>query len=150
MTIFVRFRNSLRNHGFLQLAAKINTSRRRFETLPLMTRRDVLQTLNWLLSDWPDRFLKVCKEVQFSSSYLFDHSNSHTFQRISFWLWEPVYLNNHRKYYAPSSLEIENAAKFLAAKDSLTKSNLSLTLGVSWVNDQTKIKFAYLFDKNEI
>ena len=143
-----RLHTLLHNHGFLRQAIQINTTHRRFETLPLSIRHDVLRALCWLLSDWPDRFLNLCKEAQFSSSYLFDQCNKKGVRRIPFWLWEPVYINNHRKYYAPSPVEIANAAKFLSAKNSLTKSKLSLALGISWINNPTKDKYSYLFNNH--
>ncbi|MFZ6814933.1 TniQ family protein [Undibacterium sp. Rencai35W] len=136
--------------GFLELGKLTNlinepTKKRRMESLPISLRSEIMQTLGWLFEDWPHRFIGLCKQQKFSSSYLFDQAK-YNIADVPFWLWEPTYLYLHRRYYAPSNGEIDSAADYLLrTKGELKKGELAKILGVSWLNKKTLNRYASQF-----
>jgi hypothetical protein len=133
--------------GFQELGKLVNlenepTKKRRMESLSIPLRYEIMQTLAWLFEDWPDRFITICKQQKFSSSYLFDQTKKNV-AIVPFWLWEPTYLYLNGRYYAPSNDEIRSAADYLIrTRGELKKGELAKILGVSWLNKATLKRYA--------
>jgi hypothetical protein len=141
-----RLRKQLLQQEFLSLVVATPTKSQRVEALSLSLRYEIMRVLAWLWEDWPTRFIQLCQDTQFSSSYLFDHFSGPV-KNIPFWLWEPVYLNLSRKHYAPAEEEIDAVLAYLKRRQKIVKKiDVVRLLGVSWLNKATLKRLSAQFD----
>jgi hypothetical protein len=83
----------------LAVHEQVRKSRIPFEYLPLAVRGGIIQQAQWLLTDWPDRFLRVMKQTRTTSTPLF-----YDMAEIPFWYYnvvkENLYINNVNRRFS--------------------------------------------------
>jgi hypothetical protein len=96
-----------------------------FERLDLRDRHRVLLCAVWLLMEWPDRFLQVCREAGVSRSYVLD--DMHT---LPYWFDQLLNAELNKSGYVLTTEEARSAAEYLVRSgEKLTKKALQRVLG---------------------
>ncbi|OGX91498.1 TniQ family protein [Hymenobacter coccineus] len=76
----------------------VRTRRLPFELLPLRARGGVVRQAQWLLTEWPTRFVRVAKQNQVSSTPLLADM-----PEVPFWyhrvVWEHLHMNNKNRRF---------------------------------------------------
>lgn len=80
-----------------------------FDSCGLKERHQVLQGTLWLLEDWPDRFIRVCRKAGVSRSELLRDK-----EVLPFWIDELLLSNLSKKSHVTSDGEAAAAARLLA------------------------------------
>jgi hypothetical protein len=101
----------------------------------LNERRQLIQLVNCLLTDWPSRFIMHSRKHKLWSSVWLRHIESGPWERsrlAPFWFWSVVHDYLYRAPYSPSEQEIELAIEHLKRNgDTVNKSTLAQLLGIS-------------------
>jgi len=107
---------------------------RDIESLPVDERRMLLNMACYLLEEWPDRFVAVCKATRaWSATLLRD------LEPAPFWYWSVIHEHLYRYSYRPSDKEIDSAVRHLRKSgQALNKKVLSRSLGVTAVHRKRK------------
>lgn len=104
-------RSVLERHGILLVGSRV-TRYGGIDVQRTDARHSLLSASNWLLTEWPDRFLTVAGEARVSSRHLL-HFSMRGQAMTPFWLWEPVHKSLDRTMYVPPEEEIANAFSYL-------------------------------------
>ena len=115
----VEFRRGLELQGF----SLAEVSGKRYGGVDVHRREarcKLLAACGWLLTDWPDRFLRIASTVNISSNRLL-HFSLKGQAATPFWLWEPVHLCLDRSMYVPSEQEILNSFRYLVRAGGQTR-----------------------------
>lgn len=72
----------------------------------------LLAAAEWLLGEWPDRFLRIASRSGVSSNHIL-HFSLRGQAATPFWLWEPVHLVLDHAMYVPTEQEIRNTYRYL-------------------------------------
>lgn len=99
------------------------------EFMPLGERYCLVAMANWVLSDWPHRWVSFCRDTGLWTSEVFRDMDE-----IPFWYWEPCHEELNRSSYHPSDQEVWEAGDYLARDGTvLNEREISKMLGVSQV-----------------
>jgi TniQ len=109
----------------------------------LSERRQLIQLISCLLTDWPSRFIMHSRKHNLWSSVWLRHIESGPWERSRtspFWFWSVVHEHLYRSKYSPSEQEIKLAIEHLKSKgDGVNKSTLARLLGISVIRNNRTI-----------
>lgn len=109
------------------------------ETLFVDDRYSCFAMANWILDEWPDRFVAFCFENDILSSDLLRDMKS-----IPLWYFKTVHDYLYRPDYSPSDEEIMHCLDHLKKeKYSITETNISKLLGLKNVFRKRKHKMSH-------
>jgi hypothetical protein len=105
----------------------------------LSERRQLIQLINCILTDWPSRFIMHSRMHRLWSSVWLRHIESGPWERSRsspFWFWNVVHEHLYRAKYSPSEQEIKLATEHLKSKgDTVNKAALARLLGISVIRN---------------
>lgn len=113
-----------------------------FESLSIYEQAKILIKAVWLLNEWPQRFISICKRLRlFSSALLRD------FEPAPFWYWKIVMEALYHPDRVVTEDEIRNAIRFME-NQRITVSELALSrlLGVRQVFRKRTLKLCDLLN----
>jgi len=98
---------------------------------------------SWLMTDWPYRFVTVCKPIRLVSFDLFADMKN-----IPYWYWRTVYENLYKKDRHPSDKEIVEGIKYLRKSGlPVGPHTVSRILGVRQIFRKSKKSFNYYINR---
>lgn len=127
--------SSSMQHGFDRLqrlvsgetgvALPAHVVRKSFEQLAINDRHRVLISALWLLMDWPDRFVRICRSARITRSHIVAELES-----IPYWFDTEVRRHLDRSFYVPNDLEVDSISAYLVKNGvPVTNKNVSRLLG---------------------
>jgi len=99
------------------------------EYLPLGERYLLVAMANWVLLDWPHRWLRFCQDTGLWTSEVFRDMGE-----IPFWYWEPCHEWLYQLPYHPTDQEVVEVGDYLKREGKvLNETEISKALGVNQV-----------------
>ncbi|MCP9493372.1 MAG: TniQ family protein [Pyrinomonadaceae bacterium MAG19_C2-C3] len=120
----------------IYLPSVTNKSTTDLQELRVAERRCLLGLARYLMTDYPERFLRLARQHKIWSSIWLRHLEPKQGQRqpniAPFWFWQIVHNNLYHPRHQPSRQEIEGAIKYIRRSGgTLNKSVLARLLGVA-------------------
>lgn len=113
--------------GYLPFATAFPNRRFQFEELGIGDRLILMELVAVLLKDWPNEFVRLCRESRVSSSYILNYKGN-----MPYWLEAPVRWWLNDRYYAPTERERQSVRTFLARSGiPCTRNEVNRWLGVA-------------------
>jgi len=112
---------------------------RDIERLNVARRRDLLVMADYLLRDWPERFITFCGQHRVWSSTLLKD-----FEHAPFWYWQVIHEHLQRTSYCPSDEEVRSAIRYIdRIGRAVCKKAISKCLGVDDAFRKRKSKLTF-------
>lgn len=113
--------------------------RRDIERLNVNQRRVLLVMADYLLQEWPDRFIAFCQQLRVWSSTLLKD-----FEHAPFWYWQVVHDHLYQISYCPSDEEIYSVIKYIDKMGMVVHTKaISRCLGVNNIFRKRKSKASF-------
>lgn len=119
-----------------EVGLELSVSRAKaFERMVIVDQAKLIERAVWLLDEWPERFVDVCRRQRILSSALL-----HDLVDAPFWYWDVVMREMYRPDRVVSEEEIRAAIKYMKKHGMLiNQQRLSRLLGVSEVFRKRKL-----------
>lgn len=99
------------NYFGSQTFTRISSKHLEFEQLNVAERRGLLVAAQWLLDDWPNKFIEFCKQNRLRSSFLIRSRND-----LPFWYWNVVHQDLGDSRFKVTEDEIDSIFSYIKKK----------------------------------